>query len=260
MLKIQKMFTSLLITLTGIYFIIGLILYFMQRELIYHPTQTIQHSFEEEIFVNNTVKITTTLLNKGKRDAILYFGGNAETVDLNAQNFSRAFPNKTIYLVKYRGYSGSEGTPTEENLYEDALYIFDHIKANFTTLSVIGRSLGSGVASYVASKRDIDKLVLITPFESLENVAQSILQYYPMGLLLKDKYDSLSRVQDIKAPTLFLVAGDDQLIKFHHTQKLFDQFKPQQATLKTLKNTDHNSLSDTAEYYSILSEFLKDKH
>jgi len=256
MLKVKKMLISLLSIFTTAYLIFGAFLYLKQRDFLYFPTPATQHSYEEQIFSSDNVKIKTTLLNSDHQDAIIYFGGNAEAVDYNAHHFAKIFPRQSVYLVKYRGYSGSEGIPTQKNLYQDALSIYDQLKPNYQTISVIGRSLGNGVATYLASKRSVERLVLITPFDSIENVAQQRIPYYPISILLKDKYNSIKRVKDIEAKTLILAASDDKIIPFHHTQLLFDHFLPSQAVMKIIKKTDHNSISNTKEYYLLLRGFL----
>lgn len=253
----KKTIMSIFIFILSLYFIVGVFLFIKQRDLIYYPTPSIEHKFEEKTFTNNNIKIKTTILNKGKEKAIIYFGGNAEIVDLNGISFTQIFPKHTVYLVKYRGYSGSEGDISEKNLYSDALYIYDKIKSDHKDVSLIGRSLGSGIATYLASKKNIEKLVLITPFDSIENIAKDIFPIYPISLILKDKYDSLKRVKDIKAKTLIILAQNDKTIKYIHTKKLIDKFPPSQVKTETIKKADHNSISNKVEYYQILKKFMR---
>ena len=155
-------------------------LYASQRSAMYYPTpevhipDVVDIRFESD---GETLKIWL-LANAGGPNAIIYFGGNAEDVAANIPDFRNIFPGHAVYLVNYRGYGGSTGSPSEAGLYKDALIIFDEIRSEYTRISVIGRSLGSAVASYLASVRDIDKLVLVTPFDSIENVAKKHSQYF----------------------------------------------------------------------------------
>ena len=134
----------------------------------------------------------------------------------------------------------------------DALSIYDEIQDDYQDISIIGRSLGTGVASYLASKRDVLKLALITPFDSIQNVAQARYPMYPMSLLLKDKYNSLKRVPKIKAQTLILIAQNDEVIKRKHSLNLAKKFLSSNLTLKIIKNTNHNSISNNSSYYTYL--------
>jgi len=250
--KLTNIFLILFIT----YVSFGLLLYVMQSSLLYFPTAAIKHSYDEITFSHKGVKIKATVLNRGMKKAIIYFGGNAELVIQNAAVFSTAFPDHTIYLVNYRGYGGSTGKPEENAIYSDAVYIFDQIKPEYTEISIIGRSLGSGVATLLASKRDINKLVLITPFDSIQNVAQQHYPIYPMSLMLKDKYDSLSRVKSISAETLIIYAENDEVINIRRTSRLIKEFPVSQVTVKMIKNAEHNSISNYEEYYLFLRNFL----
>jgi len=253
---LKKIFLSLLTLSIITYLAAGLLLFTQQRNFLYFPTQQIEHSFDEEIFYNSDIKIKTTLLNKKNENSIIYFGGNAENVDYNTEIFSKVFPKHSIYLVKYRSYSGSTGSPEEKALYSDALLIYDKIKSKYDTVSVIGRSLGSGIATYVASQREINKLILVTPFDSIENVAQNKFPFYPMSLLLKDKYNSIGRVKSIKSKTLIIAAENDQVIGLEHTKKLLYKFPTSQITFKIIKNKNHNNISNTKDYYELLQNFI----
>jgi pimeloyl-ACP methyl ester carboxylesterase len=252
----RKKLTSILLGLSLIYLGTGFLLFIKQRDFLYFPVPSIKHSFDEETFNIAKESIKVTVLNKGRKKAIIYFGGNAESVDYNAYDFSRIFQQHTVYLVKYRGYGGSTGRPEEKAIYSDALHIFDKIKSKYAAVSIIGRSLGSGVATLLASKRNIDKLILITPFDSIENVAQKLYLIYPMSLLLKDKYDSVGRISSITAKTLVIAAEKDQIIDAEHTKRLVNAFPALQITYEVLENTDHNTVSNSEKYYVLLKEHI----
>lgn len=239
------------------YVLVGVVLFFFQRAFLYFPTEKIPHSYDQENILNENETIEVIVLNKGKKEALLYFGGNAEPVIYNTVDFLKAFPLHTVYLFNYRGYGGSSGKPTEKGIYSDALFLFDNVRKKHSKISVIGRSLGSGVATYLASKRPMEKLVLITPFDSIKSVAQSKFPIYPMSLLLKDKFDSINRVKYIQAKTIAIVAENDQIIPNKHSFKLTNEFPPDQITVKVIADSDHNDISDKPEYYDYLKAFIK---
>jgi pimeloyl-ACP methyl ester carboxylesterase len=240
------------------YIFVGVLLFLFQRTFLYFPTEKIPHNYDKQIISNENETIEVIVLNKGKNEALLYFGGNAEPVIYNAVDFLEAFPLHTVYMFNYRGYGGSSGRPTEKGIYSDALVLLDTVQKKHSKISVIGRSLGSGVATYLASKRSIDKLILITPFDSIKSVAQSKFFIYPMSLLLKDKFDSISRVKYIKAKTIAIVAANDNIIPNKHSFRLIREFPSNQITVKVISDSDHNNISDRSEYYDFLKAFLKD--
>ena len=126
----------------------------------------------------------------------------------------------------------------------------------YSTVSVIGRSLGSGIASYVAAQRNVLKLVLVTPFDSITNLAQQSYPLYPIPLLLKDKYNSAGRAHKIKADVLVLVAQRDQIVGRKHSNKLIAAFVKQVPKVNIINGSTHNNISEYAEYYQIINEFL----
>lgn len=239
-----------------IYILGGVYLFIYQRDFMYFPTARSAHAFEIKQFSPDEETINVIVLNKGKQDAIIYFGGNGELVVNNAAGFIKTFPRHTIYLVNYRGYSGSSGAPTEQAFYSDAQYIYDGVATRHEKISVIGRSLGTGVATFLASTRAVDKMVLVTPYDSIQNLARDQYPIYPISLLLIDKYNSLGRIKDISSTTLIILAEHDAVIPFKYSAQLIKEFSPSQVTVEIIKGAGHNNLSQRNKYYFLLNEFL----
>lgn len=234
----------------------GVLLFSMQRSFIYFPTEFVQHKFDEVKFENDDRKITSILLNRGKHKAILYFGGNAETVAFTAAEFEQELSSYSQYFVNYPGYAGSDGSPNEAALFSDALSLYDNLVLAHEDVFVIGRSLGSGVASYVAAERPVEKLVLITPFDSIQSLAQKQFPLYPMSLLLKDKYNSAQRAVNIHADTLILAAANDEVVGRMHTEKLITALKHNGPVVEIIEGTSHNDISQKKIYFQVLTDFL----
>jgi len=239
-----------------IYISLTLFIYIKQRGFIYYPSKIEEFKELEKVYNIDNLQIKTLLLNRDKDSAVLYFGGNAEAVEYNIPNFSKILKEFDIYFVKYRGYGGSQGNPVEKDLYSDALYIFDDLKKRYKNVSIIGRSLGSSVATYVASKRDIEKLVLVTPFDSLENIAKDIFPIFPISFMLKDKFNSIDRVDSIKCKTLIITAINDKIVKKIYSLNLINKFKKQNIQSITIAKADHNTISLFDLYYKSIDNFL----
>ena len=247
---------SIVFGLILIYLVVAMLLVIFQRQFLYFPTPDVSHNFPVMSLESGDETINVITLNPQRAKAILYFGGNAETVLYNAQDFADWLPDHTIYLLNYRGYGGSTGSPTEQGLYADALALYDKIHQSHDTVSVIGRSLGSGVATLLATQRPLTSVVLITPYDSIRQVAQDLLPIYPMSLLLKDQYDSLSRTGQINARVLIITAENDRVIPAKHSDALFKAFADQQAQLTVIDGADHNNLSSAPEYRKSLIDFI----
>ena len=234
----------------------GIFLFVYQRDFLYFPTPKIDTTYEEMTLENDNESINVIVLNRGYKNAILYFGGNAESMAGSADYIAQQFPTFTVYLMDYRGYGSSTGEATEEGIYSDALKLYDTIKPQHNRISIGGRSLGSGVAIYVASKREVSKLALITPYDSIVSVAEDRYPIYPVSFLLEDKYDSISRVKDIEARTFIVMAENDRIISRKHTQELIAAFKPEQLKVTVIKNRGHIDISSDARYYKIMQDFI----
>jgi len=234
----------------------GLFLYLNQRSFLYFPTPDTTTTYKNMIIENEDEKIYVTVLNEGHENAILYFGGNGESMALSADYIAQQFPAFTCYLMDYRGYGKSTGVATEKGLYSDALKLYDSVKAKHKRISIGGRSLGSGIATYVAAHRKVSKLALITPYDSIVNVAQGRFPLYPVSLLLDEVYDSVDRVKDIKAKTLIILAEKDNVIPRESTQRLIDAFDPKQLKVIVIKNRGHIDISSDKRYYKSVQDFI----
>lgn len=251
-------------------------LWTQQRRLLYFPTpaatdlstaQTLLENAGEKLRIwqlthsaDHQSKETDNPSPTHSELAILYFGGNGEAVELNISEFQHHLvdsqPHADVYLMNYRGYGGSSGKPTEQGLYSDALALYDHIRERHQRIVVMGRSLGSGVATYVAANREVDKLVLITAYDSIMTIAAERFTVFPVRLLMQDKYLSANRAPSIKAPTLLLTAGDDTIVPREHTAVLKAAFPATQVQEKVFLGRHHNDVQTDPNYYETLVDFL----
>jgi pimeloyl-ACP methyl ester carboxylesterase len=254
---LQAAVVSLVSVAAAVYVGLGLLLYAAQRSILYYPTPDVGAFGAETLRVDNANETLKVLrLNGGNARAIIYFGGNAEAVAVNIPAFGRIFADATVYLVNYRGYGGSSGAPTEQALYADAAAVYDYVARLHEHIAVVGRSLGAGVATYLASVRDVERLVLVTPFDSMENVAAGHYPIFPVALLLKDKFRAIDHVARVVAPTLVVMAEHDQVIPRRHTESLIAAFGEHDLTAVTLHGTDHNTIDNSPHYARLLQEFL----
>lgn len=234
-------------------------LYLMQRSLLYFPTPSTVISGVQTITFNSNGEILNGwVTNPGQSKALIYYGGNAEQIEQNIFMFEQEFSEYSVYLISYRGYGHSTGSPSETGLYQDALTIYDQVVQQHDQIDLFARSLGTGIATYVATLRNVRKLVLVTPFDSIERVAQDAYKIFPVRFLLKDKYDSIGRVADIKAQVLILIAGKDEVIPRQHSENLKNAFTAQQVKTVIIPQAYHNDISSYSLYAGSIVKFLKD--
>lgn len=236
-------------------------LYVSQRSMIYFPPlQTVRTAADTDTLRVADAELKLTVLRRPGRDALLYFGGNAEDVAANLADFAELFPAHALYLLHYRGYGGSSGSPSEDALHKDALALFDKVRATHDRVLVIGRSLGSGVAVRLASLRPVVALALVTPYDSLAAIAAQHYPWVPVNWLLQDKYESWRHAPQIRAPTLVLMAEHDRVIPHDSTERLLARFAPGIASRKLIASVDHNSISASPHYRMLLKGLSGHSH
>lgn len=234
-------------------------LYIAQRSLIYHPTPSLgADSAASKLKLSvEGAELAISISPQKSENALIYFGGNMEDVSWSLPLFSKMFPGYAIYLPHYRGYSDSTGEPTEQALHNDALTLFDKIYAQHAHVFVVGRSLGSGVAARLASQRPVARLVLVTPFDSIEKVAEGKFPLFPINLILLDKFESWRFAPKITAPTLVVAAKNDQVIPYANTEHLYNSFSTNVATLKVIPSRNHDDIMEDPTYLEWLKNPIK---
>jgi pimeloyl-ACP methyl ester carboxylesterase len=189
---------------------------------------------------------------------VIYFGGNAEEVSWLVE-LADHFAGWSLLLVNFRGYGESEGKPGEKELLADALVIHDYAKrrpeVNSERIVAMGRSLGSGVAVHLAAHRPLRGVILVSPYDSIVEVARRHYPFLPVSLMLRHRFDSLARAPQIGAPLLCLVATEDRVIPAAHSRVLFEAWRGTK-TWHEVPRSDHDSISDEPEYWRSIADFL----
>jgi len=232
-------------------------LYYNQRAFLYYPSPAITAPHAESISLpSGRETLRVWRIGPAEGDAIIYFGGNAEAVGELAPDFSAHFPHHTVYLVNYRGYGGSTGSPSEQAFFQDALTVYDFVHAKHANITVSGRSLGTGVAVYLATQRDVKKLLLTSPYDSIESLAKNQYPIFPVSLLLKDKFASVDRVPGIAIPTMILLAETDNVVPHKNTAVLVSAFHKTTPQQLSIMHCDHDSILSQETYWLNAAKFL----
>jgi uncharacterized protein len=205
------------------------------------------------------VAVSGWVVNPGRSRALVYFGGNGEGLGWLRPELERRFPDHTSYLVAYRGYGASEGRPSQRALTSDALTLVDEAARLHpdAPVDVVGRSLGSGVAIQVAARRPIERLVLVTPFDSLAAAAGDLFPRLPVQRLIADRWDSAAIARDVTAEILVLRAGQDEVVRPPRTEALLAVLPPSTQVVD-LPDADHSNLSEDPAYWTAIQGFLAD--
>jgi pimeloyl-ACP methyl ester carboxylesterase len=249
-----RMITTVVLVAALIYVGLCAVLFFSQRALIYFPQpRSLGASEAAQTFEVDGVALQLTVRPHAGPGAVLYFGGNGEDVSASLPALVAAYPGREIVMLHYRGYGGSAGRPSEAAIAGDARALFDRVHALHPDVVVIGRSLGSGVAVRLASERPVAALVLVTPYDSLQALAQAQFRFFPVRWLLLDKFESWRYAPKVHSPTLIVVAEHDEVIPRASTERLAARFAPGVASAVTIRGALHNTLSDDPAYVRALA-------
>lgn len=234
-----------------------LYLYLQQRRILFHPTH-ITAPGKGFYLGSGDERIWVEVANPDAPNALIYFPGNSESYWESPEDLAKNFPGYTLYFPHYRGYGASSGTPSQTAFFTDALRLYDRLRNRHASIVVMGRSLGSGVATWLASKRPVTALILTTPYDSIRRLGQENYPLFPVSLIIKDPFESWRYAGKIEAPTLVILAENDHVIPRHRSEALIAAFVKVHPVVRTLSGTDHGHIIDDPDYYPLIRSFLKE--
>ncbi|MEG3872896.1 alpha/beta fold hydrolase [Microcoleus sp. MON2_D6] len=207
-------------------------------------------------------------LNKGGLGGVvLYLHGNASNVGSNVEHAYRFHGlGLSVFVMDYRGYGKSQGDfPSESQVYEDAQLAWDYLVKqrgiNPNQIYLYGHSLGGAIAIDLALRHPEAAGVIVegsfTSTRAMVNFQKGLFWMFPIDVLLTQRFDSLSKVDRLQMPVLFIHGTADNVVPVEMTKKLFDA-APEPKQLYIVPDGGHTNVADIggAEYLQILSQFL----
>jgi fermentation-respiration switch protein FrsA (DUF1100 family) len=198
---------------------------------------------------------------EAERAILLFFHGNAGNIADRLDSigiFHRL--GLTVFIPDYRGYGLSEGSPSEQGTYLDALaasrYVTEERGVAPSRVVIFGRSLGAAVATMLASKHPPQALILESAFTSVPDMAARLFPLLPARLVLGMKYDNLKRIEQIRCPLLVIHSRDDEIIPFEHGRRLFEKANDPKRFLEIRHGHNDGFVLSGPLYINGLSEFL----
>ncbi|MGC6429699.1 MAG: alpha/beta hydrolase [Jejuia sp.] len=243
-------------------------LYFMQEKLLFLPSVLEQdykyqfnYNFEELNFETDDGAILNAIHFKveNPKGVILYFHGNAG--DLSRWGtIAEFFVEKgyDVLVMDYRTYGKSIGKLSEAAFYSDAQLFYDHLMKSYNDedITIYGRSLGTGVATYIASKNKPKQLILETPYYSIADVGKHRFPFLPVETLLKYKFPTYEFIKEVNCPITMFHGLNDQVIPYESAEKLFKSKPKNNKTLITIDEANHNNIIEFESYHNIIEKIL----
>jgi hypothetical protein len=225
-----------------------------QRRMMYFPSGAVPPPSQVGLARAESVSIATDdgltlggwFVPAGRAGAatVIVFNGNAGNRSYRSDlALSLAAEGLAVLLFDYRGFGGNPGAPTEEGLARDAnaarRYVLSRRDVDAARLVYFGESLGSGVAVRLAVEHPPSALILRSPFTSFADVGRFHYPVLPVRWLIRDRYPSIDRIEQIRSPLLIVAGENDTIVPASLSRRLFDAaLEPKR--LVVIRGADHN--------------------
>ncbi|WCO01048.1 alpha/beta hydrolase [Psychroserpens ponticola] len=239
---------------------IGASLYFLQEKILFLPTilaQDYQYEFRypfEELFFETAEDVSINALHfkaENPKGVILYFHGNAGDLSrwgIIGEHFVSL--DYDVLIMDYRTYGKSTGKLSEQGFYDDAEYCYNYLLKSYSEDDIVlyGRSLGTGVATYLASKHQPKQLILETPYYSILDVAKHRFPIFPVTALLKYEFPSNAFITSVDCPITIFHGTSDTVVPYSSAQKLNSVAPKTNTSFITIDGGGHNNLISFDKY------------
>jgi uncharacterized protein len=248
----KKIIRRTVITIIIVYLAGGLLLYLFQDMLIFHPKSlSQQHKFSfsepyEELNLplgKDNLSIVKFKPTENRKGLVLFFHGNMENVE-HYKQYPSLFTKKgfEIWMIDYPGFGKTTGKRTENIMYQQAMIMYKKATEEIQADSIVlyGKSLGTGLASFVASQGKSRLLILETPYYSIRELAGDLFPMYSFIPLTRYNFPNGEFLKKIQTATLIFHGTKDKVVPYHHGKRLADENK--KIELVTIQNGRHNDL------------------
>ncbi len=237
-----------------IYLLAGWIFYANQERFLFRPiviptaaVLKINQPFQEiSVSINSedTLHLTRFTTMSPPKGAVLYFHGNRQNVEWYAR-FGKIFTESgyEVFMMDYPGYGKSRGEITESKMYEWSQVVYSIARKSYapSQLIIYGKSLGSGIATQLAAKRDCRYLIAETPYYDLPSVLSHYAPIYPFKLLMHFQFPTHTYLQQVTAPVLLIHGTADGVVNYDNSIQLANAFKKGDQLI-TIEKGSHNDL------------------
>ena len=266
----RKTLFNILKIIIALYCIIGIALFYLQDKFLFHPQvldagyrYQFDQPFEEvSIPINGTDTISLVKFfpaDSIRKGVVIYYHGNRTNINRYAK-FTSAFTagGYEVWMPDYPGFGKTRGERTEKKMLSQALQIERMAESACGKDSIIlyGKSLGTGVAAYVASQTDCKKLILETPYPSIPGLFSSYAPIYPTTRMCNYKFDTYEYLKTVKYPIVIFHGTGDNVIPYSCAGRLRRVLKTTDEFV-TIEKGEHNNLADFPLYRQKLDSLLR---
>lgn len=261
-----------LIGLLSAYFIISILLYYLQDYLLFKPEKLpkeFQYYYENQVVEEYNVETRDGAIINGlhfkvdqPKGVVLYLKGNSKSIKgwgKFAVDFTRH--QYDVIMVDYRGFGKSTGRRSQKAIKNDLQMIYNKMKEKVNERFIIlyGRSMGSGFATKLASTNSPKMLILDAPYYSLKNVTKRYAPFMPLSIILKYPMPTYKWLKYVQCPIHIIHGTNDKLIPFNSSVKL-SKVNPERTRLWSVIGGGHKNLNEFESYHKMLGEIINSRN
>jgi len=244
----------------GIYILIALLLFFFQERFIFLPeflhkdhTYVFDKEFEERWFdMADGARINALYFKANNPKGVIYYHhGNAGNLARWGEvSYFFTDLGYDVLIYDYRGYGKSTGERSEQVLFEDAISIYDQLSKEWPSERIViyGRSIGSAMASYTASKKKHKFLILETPFHSLTDMGRHYFPVFPLSSFMNYPFENAEHLKKSKNPIFIFHGTEDNIVPYSSGLKLYKSLQDQPVEFITIEEGNHNNLIEFSSF------------
>ncbi|MFT5762124.1 MAG: pimeloyl-ACP methyl ester carboxylesterase [Polaribacter sp.] len=264
-------YTNIILIILAVIAVVSIVLYFFQERFLFHPEKLPEDFIFQ--YENQKVKEYNLEIKKGvvinglhfqaenSKGVVYYLKGNSKSI----KGWGKFAVDFTIHgydviMIDYRGFGKSTGKMSQQSMKDDALLVYEKLKEiiNEDKIIVYGRSLGTGLATKVASMNNPRMLILACPYFSLSKNVKRYLPFIPLGLVMRYQMPTYKWIKYVDCPIKIIHGTNDKVIQFKSSLKL-SKMKPSLTRLYPIIDGGHKNLHNFESYHRALEEVLNEE-
>ena len=259
-----------LLIAVGAYLLLVGFVFLTQASMLYLPGRQLDATPEDigldyedvSLDTSDGVRIHGWFVPGDSSRTLLYFHGNAGNISHRLRSIRQFHDlDLSVFIIDYRGYGLSEGSPSEDGLYQDAdaawQYLTEVRGIRAEDIVVFGRSLGGSVASWLAAAQSPGALIVDSSFTSVPEIGQEVYPWLPVRLLSRFQHATKEHVTKATCPVLVVHSRDDEIIPFHHGEALFSAANEPKSFLELRGGHNDAHFTSESDYIDGLRRFLR---
>ena len=267
---LKKYLVRIVISCLVIIGIVNVWMYQQQPFMVFYPYETLVESPKDWSMDYEDVSVNTSdglqlhgwyIPKPGASKTILFFHGNGGNISHRGESI-KIFRDLglNVFIIDYRGYGNSQGSPSEEGFYEDSRtawkYLTEQKSIKPEDIIIFGRSLGGAVAVRLASDVSSSALIIESTFTSANDMAGELMPFVSNFIVFRYQFNSIGRIKSIKQPLLVIHSFEDEIIPFKFGKRLFNE--AEQPKVFAEISGDHNNgfLKSKDVYENALRSFI----